>query len=541
MTAPTAQLRPRTVVTRETMRRSLRSGLLWGVVFGVYVALQAYGYASAYKTAAQRETLARSFSSGGLTALMGPGHQLQNVAGYTAWKSLAVLTIIGAVWGMLTATKLLRGEEDAGRWELLLSGQTTPRRATAQALLALSAALAAMFAVTAVITVAVGRGSTTDWPVGSALFFAVSVVCGAAMFLAAGALASQLATTRRQAASFTGGLFGVCFAIRAVADAARGVGWLRWASPLGWVETLQPFANPRPLALLPIAALTVFLSWLAIQLAGRRDIGTGTLRDRADGRANVRLLTGPIGLTVRLVRPSVIGWLTAVAAEALLIGSVTKQAVKSLQDTSGAGQALIRLGGSGAQAKSYLAISFLIVAVLVMAVATGQITAARHEESSGHLDHFLVRPVSRTTWLAGKLVVAVAVVIGSGLTAGVFSWLGTAANQTGISVTSLLGAGLNTIPPALCLVGIGTLTLGLWPRAASAVMYAVIAWSFLVELLAGIVGSSRWLLDTSLLHQMTAAPARAPDLTSAAVLVAVGALAAVTGGVALSRRDLAGD
>jgi len=49
------------------------------------------------------------------------------------------------------------------------------------------------------------------------------------------------------------------------------------------------------------------------------------------------------------------------------------------------------------------------------------------------------------------------------------------------------------------------------------------------------------LLDTSLLHQMTAAPARAPDLTSATVLVAVGVLAAIGGGVALSRRDLAAD
>jgi len=541
VSAVTAQFHPRTVVARETVRRSLRSGLLWGVVFGVYIALQAYGYASAYKTPAQRETLATSFSSGGLTALMGPGHQLQNVAGYTAWKSLAVLTIIGAIWGILIATKLLRGEEDAGRWELLIAGQTTPRRAAAQVLLALSVALAAMFAVTAVITVAVGRGSTTTWPVGSALFFAVSMVCGAAMFLAAGALASQLATTRRQAAAFTGALFGICFAIRAVADSAHGLGWLRWASPLGWIETLQPFADPRPLALLPIAALTLALSGLAVRLAGQRDVGTGTLRDRADGRFNARLLTGPIGLTVRLVRPSVIGWLIAVAAEALLIGSVTKQAVKSLQDTSGAGQALIRLGGSGVQAKSYLAISFLIVAMLVMAVATGQVTAARHEESSGHLDHVLVRPVSRTTWLAGKLAVAVAVVIAAGVTAGVFSWLGTAANETGIGMTSLLGAGLNTVPPALCLLGIGTLTLGLWPRAASAVMYAVIAWSFLVELLAGIVGSSRWLLDTSLLHQMTAAPARAPDLTSATVLVAVGVLTAFGGGVALTRRDLAGD
>ncbi len=38
------------------------------------------------------------------------------------------LMVLGAVWGLLTATRLLRGEEDAGRWELLLAGQTTRER-----------------------------------------------------------------------------------------------------------------------------------------------------------------------------------------------------------------------------------------------------------------------------------------------------------------------------------------------------------------------------------------------------------------------------
>ena len=30
--------------------------------------------------------------------------------------------ILAAIWGLLIATLLTRGEEDAGRWELLLSG-----------------------------------------------------------------------------------------------------------------------------------------------------------------------------------------------------------------------------------------------------------------------------------------------------------------------------------------------------------------------------------------------------------------------------------
>ena len=42
-----------------------------------------------------------------------------------------ILSVIGGVWALLTATRLLRGEEEEGRWELLLTGQTTRLRAAA--------------------------------------------------------------------------------------------------------------------------------------------------------------------------------------------------------------------------------------------------------------------------------------------------------------------------------------------------------------------------------------------------------------------------
>jgi ABC-2 type transport system permease protein len=60
------------------------------------------------------------------------------VAGYTAYHVIGVLGIIGAVWGLLAATRLLRGEEEAGRWELLLAGRTTRRRAAAAAIAGLA-------------------------------------------------------------------------------------------------------------------------------------------------------------------------------------------------------------------------------------------------------------------------------------------------------------------------------------------------------------------------------------------------------------------
>ena len=206
------------------------------------------------------------------------------------------------VWGLLTSTRLLRGEEDGGRWDLLLAGQTTRRGATAQAIAGLGAGAVALWVVTAIITVLSGQSSSVRISVGPSLYFALAMVTTAVMFLAVGAVASQLVATRRQAASCGAALLGVSYAVRLIADAGVGLHGLIWASPLGWVEELQPLTSPRPLALLPIVAFSAVLAVAAVHLAGNRDVGASIVPDRAHSEAHLGLLFGPTGLAIRLMR-----------------------------------------------------------------------------------------------------------------------------------------------------------------------------------------------------------------------------------------------
>jgi ABC-2 type transport system permease protein len=525
------------VVLRLTARRAVRSGVLWGYVFGLYVATQALAYASSYRTVAQRAGLAKEFgSNAGVSALVGPAHDIQTVAGFTVWKCLAVLAVVGAVWGLLTATRLLRGEEDAGRWELLLAGQTTRRVAAAQALVGLACGVAVLWTVSAVITVVVGRSSKVDISAPGALFLAVAVVAAAAMFLAVGALASQLAATRRQASAYAAAVLGVSYALRMVADSGTGLGWLRWTSPLGWVEELQPLTAPHPLALLPIVGLIAVLGFLAVRLAGERDLGSSMLDDHASSAPHTRLLSGPSGLDLRLARPTLAGWGVGIAAYGLVLGLVAKSAGSAISSSSSLTRAFSRLGAIGAEA--YLGVAFLLMAVLVAFVASGQISSARAEEAEGRLDHLLVRPVSRWSWLVGRLGVVTVVLLLGGLVAGVFTWLGAASQQSGVSFGTVLQAGLNVVPPAVCILGLGALVFGIWPRASTVATYGVLVWSFLVELVGGLIGLNHWVLDTSVFHQMAAAPAVSPDWTSGGVLLAVGVVAGLAGVIAFNFRDL---
>jgi ABC-2 type transport system permease protein len=102
----------------------------------------------------------------------------------------------------------------------------------------------------------------------------------------------------------------------------------------------------------------------------------------------------------------------------------------------------------------------------------------------------------------------------------------------------LLEAGLNLVPPAVFLLGVGAFTFGVWPRAAVLVTYGVLAWSFLVELIGGVVRANHWLLDTSVLYHMAPAPAVSPALTSSVVLSSLGIGLGVVGGACFRRRDI---
>jgi ABC-2 type transport system permease protein len=137
--------------------------------------------------------------------------------------------------------------------------------------------------------------------------------------------------------------------------------------------------------------------------------------------------------------------------------------------------------------------------------------------------------------------VALALLVGTGLIAGTAAFLGAASQHTGIGYLTLLAAGLNVVPAAVLVLGLGTLAFGVRPRAVSTVAYGAIAWSFLVEIIGGLINASHWVLDTSLFHQLTAAPSIAPDWRAGAAMAGLGVLTAALGTVAFRYRDLAGE
>jgi ABC-2 type transport system permease protein len=532
---------PKSVIARFVVRRSLRGAIVWAIIFASYIASKAIGFVAAYPNAVARAQIATTFSNNiGIEILLGSPPHDATTAGFVAWNTLGIMVIFGSIWGLLLATKLLRGEEDAGRWEILLSGQTTAKRAAVNTLAGLGVISVVFFLIIALALVAIGRYPGVDFGTGPALLFALTGVCGIVFFMSLGALTSQLMPTRSRGVGAAVGVLGLSFLLRAVGD-ITSAHWVLNLTPFGWIEKLQPLSNGRPLWLLPLLAFIAIFTAATIYTAGKRDLGDSIFADRDSAKAHTWLLNSPFAAAFRLSRGTIVAWLTAITAVALLFGLLTKSAAQAFNQSASTRQVLGHLAHHSQTlgANTFLGVVFFLQMILIMAYAASSVSAVRRDEAEGYLDNFLVGPVDRRRWLWGRILLTSIVVIVIGALSTVAVWIGTNSQASGVTFHTILLADLNSLVPVVVTIGFGIFTFGLWPRLTALIAYGVIGWSFLVETVDSGVNLNHWILDTSLFSQVALAPAASIHWATNWILVALGLVLAILGSLAFNNRDLA--
>lgn len=525
---------------RLVARRLVMPATAWGLGAGLYLYASAAGYRSLAATSAQRQALLDSLAANaGLKALLGEPHRLDSVGPFVDWRTLGVLPALISVWALLAATRWLRGEEAAGRWELLLAGRTTARRATAVTLAGLGSALALVWVLVTTATALAGATGVIDFSLGRSALFGATVVAAPAMFLAVGALASQLMPTRHRAAALSASALGACFVLRVIGDLQPGARWVGYVSPLGWIEQLRPLGSPDPRWLAPVACLTSALLVASIWLADR-DIGSSRIRSVDSGPSRTLLLRSPLRLALRLTGAATASWLAAGLVVGVLYGSFAKSAGQTFASSPALAQFSGKLTGTAQQqgTRTYAGVVFLMLMTLTMAYVCSAMHNVREQEADGYLDNLLVREVSRARWLLGRMLLIGAVAVLINALAAFGFWLPATAQGAELGLDHLVPAAANAAVPALLLLGITLLGYGVRPRWAVSVAYSVLAWSFVVQLLGSAVEVNHWIMDTSLLHHLPLAPATDPDWRAAGMYLSAGLLLAVIGGWRFDRRDV---
>jgi len=468
-----------------------------------------------------------------IRTLFGEPLALDTAGGFTVWRTGAAIAVILGMWSILSATRLFRGEEDTGRWALLVAGTLSTTAVTARVLAVIAAVpVLAGVGVTAVLVVA-------GTPSLGAVLHGTGLALTGLAFAGVGALSAQLFSRRAAAVGAATAVLPAGLLVRMVGDGVLGLGRLRWLSPFGLTAETAPFYADRLAPLLVLAAVTAVVLAVACTVAGHRDIGEGLLPERAGrSRAHLCLLRSPKGFAARTVMAPWVGWSLGVGAFFLLIGLLTVSLTGFLTDNAAFADLATRAGFGLDTAAGYAATMFALLALPAGGFAVARISVLAADESSRRLALLLAAPLTRTRFLVANIAVAVAATVLLTGVAGLAFALGAGVVDTPLGPGQVLAGAFNTLPVALLGLGAAVLALGWAPRFIGFIGAVPTVGGFLWLVIAQSVGAPRWIENVSPFAHLAAVPAEPVDWAAGALML-LGSVA--LGGVGLAawrRRDL---
>ncbi|MGH3462860.1 MAG: ABC transporter permease [Kribbellaceae bacterium] len=465
-----------------------------------------------------------------------------SVGAYAMVRDFLLVAVLAALMSTFAVVRHTRQGEETGRAELIGAAVVGRHAPLAAALIVTVAMNVVLAAVMGLAMIATGQPAAGSFTAGAA------VAAVGLAFAGVAAVTSQLTSSTRGASGMAAGVLGLAFLTSGIGNMAghpdpSGLwvqsAWPAWLSPIGWGQQMRPFGGDNwwPLAL--AVGLFAVCAVAAGVLVGRRDFGHGMLPQRTGHAQAGRALRSTLGLALRLQRGALLGWAVGLFGFGLVMGGLVGQ----VRDSTGTSRDwYTRMGGSDAILDAYRASIMQMAGMAAAIYAVQVLLRLRSEEADGPLEPVLATATSRFRWVAGHAVITVL-----GATAMVLLFtLGTALAAGGVlgdpagQLRMLLAASIVQLPAVLVIGAIVIAAVGLVPRYAGAVSWAVLMAAILVGPLFGdTLNLPQWVQDLSPFTHVPKVPA--VPLTAAPVLALLAVVAALTltGLVSLRHRDLA--
>jgi ABC-2 type transport system permease protein len=517
--------------------RLIRRGMSWlALAVAFYVVVEVVTYKQTYPDMAARQKLATLSDDPAMRMTQGIPHAVETTGGFVAWDAGWVVAAVVGIWALLVAGRLLRGEEESGRAELVLAAPIRPARAVAVQLGVLAGAALVAGASAAIPLAVMGTG------VAGSVLFGLGLAGFAAVFAAIAAVVAQLFQVRRRVTGVSAAVLGLLFLLRMAANSADSRGRLRWLTPFGWLDDLHPYRDPNWTILAVSLTAPVVLACVAVALRTRRDTGGALINEPDHARTRLRLLGSPAAFAWRSTRGMLTGWLLGIAAYAFVAGALIATVIDFVADDPNYKRVLERLGwDAGDVADGFVGVMGVLIGLLIALYTCWRVGAARAEEAAGRLDHVLVRPVTRSRWLGGHVLLTLVSAALIALAAAIAMWAGAAATGADVGLADTLAATFNPLPVAALAAGLGVLLFGAWPRITVPGSAAAAVVSYLVETIGTSLNLPDPILDLSPFHHLASVPAEPFEPVPSVIMLTLAALLAFAGALLFDRRDLAGD
>jgi ABC-2 type transport system permease protein len=533
----------------------------WGIGMGILAPIVFAGVTRVFVNSQARAELLALTRNPALRLFAEPVDVL-TPGGYATWRLSLVLPLL-AIWALLTVSRTLRGEEEHGALDLLLSVPRSRLRLAAEKLGAVAISLlviGVLIAVSAFVgAVAIG----VDLDPGRALLFGLNTTLFALVFGALALIVSQFTREARTAAGVTGVLLGLSFVLTSAGRVVSGGEWIGQLSPLHYFEQNKPLVAGYAInwsAMVLMAAAALVLTAVGVALFVRRDIGAPVvlpllhLKPRRLPRGvplDAWSLRSVFARNLSTAARPALWWSAAVGCYTMLLTALLRQLQQNISDLLGdlarSGPlyaALIAQATRAGEVTVNMGLLNLVFTLLVVVVAAFAVTTANrwaNDEEGGRLELVLGTPnPRRRVILAHFGAAAVALTM---VTASIFVGAVVAAAVVGMQLDTgrVAQAAIGMVPVGLVVASAGYLLSGwLRTRALTGILIALVIASFLITLLGRLFHWPDVVLRLSIFEHYGAPLVDGLRLLRVLGLLGVAAAMLATATLRFTHRDISG-
>ncbi|MGE2719570.1 hypothetical protein [Mycolicibacterium celeriflavum] len=529
---PTVDARPEFGQVSDLARRQVHRG---AIVVALFCGGMSALVASQYQPIGDllNESNLRALAENPATRILsGPPVALDDPGGFTVWRTGTAAAVLASIWILLAATRITRGEEDTGRWNLLLAGRLRLVDVAASCLVVLVGSAALIGVAVAAGLLAAGTEVT------GALIYAAGIAGTALTFAMAGTLAAQVMPGRSGATGLAAAALGVALTLRMVADGSHQLAWLAWTTPFGLTARASPYADNSILPLIVLSAFPVTLAGAAFVAASHRDLGAGVVTVPSHRPLRGHFLRSVEGFALRRTAWITSGWALGIAAYFLLVGAMLASLLE-LFDTNPRFAEIAASAGTGRDdlVGAVTAALFGVLAVPSGLYATLRLASMVSDEKAGRTALLLAQPVSRVRLIFAEFVVTAGGVISLHCSAAVAIWVGAKTTGAPLQLDDAIVDALTFLPIALLAAGAAALAVGWFPASVGAIGSLPLVGGYLVNVIAQTTQAPRWIVNLSPWTHVTAGSGAAADWAATAVLLLAGMCLTALGVLGFVRRD----
>ena len=531
---------------RLVLRRERVTSAVWIIVLVLFSMAVAPAMDNMFSEPGARTQFAESFDNPVMVAMMGPVYGVDNYTTGVMYAGTMLLWVIiaVAVMNIFLVVRHTRADEEGGRVEVIRS-LPTGRLSILNATMICAGIVNAVLAV--LLGLALASMGIEGMDFGSALLYGFVVGASGFVFAAVAALFSQLSSNKGGATGLSFLALAVFYMVRAAGD-MKGSDLLACISPLGMAQRSQVYVENNIWPVFGLLVETVVVAAAAYALNSVRDMGQGFITARPGRSAAARRLLSPFGLSLRLLRNTLVIWIIVMCALGASYGSVISDIPNFVGESPeylqviGVPEAVVKTMTQADKAQIIIDyFGVFVVTMMILVCFIPVINASmklRSEEREGRAEQIFALAVPRLKYLAGYVILAFATSVLVPLAAAIGLYSATVmASNSPFTLGGLIEAFMVYLPAIWVMIGVVAFLVGLFPRAVGAT-WGFYGFIFIVSFLGGMPDLlPEWLQNISPMKHIPKLPFDEITFTPLIVLTVIAFALLSAGFVFFKKRD----